>query len=69
MDQVNEGFERIATQLLEMQRRMQLLVQENSRLQEQLAALRRGVGVQVVIEGRTLSLISASSPEQLRSPF
>ena len=67
----NEGFESIASMLLEMQRRMQQMIAENRQLQEQLAALRRGVGIMVVIEGQAFPLLTgALSPaEPIRSPF
>ncbi len=69
MDRVNEGFEQIASMLLEMQQRMQQLVAENRQLQEELAALRRGVGIMVVIEGHAypllVSSLSSTEPAQL----
>jgi hypothetical protein len=59
MDLVNEGFENIAGLLLEMQKRMQQMVAENQQLREQLAALRRGEGLMVVIEGQAYPLLTA----------
>ena len=71
MDLTMEGFEQIANALLEMRQRMQILLAENRQLQEELAALRRGVGVQVVVEGQSYPLLtgSASLAEPVRSPF
>lgn len=50
MDHPSEGFERIAEAVFEMQHRLQALQEENRHLHEALAALRRGVGITVVIE-------------------
>ena len=71
MDRVNEGFENIANMLLEMQRRMQQLVAENHQLQEELAALRQGAGILVVIEGNAYPLLTPSltTADPMRSPF
>lgn len=71
MDRVNEGFENIAGMLLEMQRRMQQLVAENRQLQEELAALRQGAGILVVIEGNAYPLLTPSlaAAEPTRLPF
>ena len=60
MELTTEGFEQIAAALLEMQQKMQVLIQENRQLQEELAALRRGVGVTLVIEGRPFPLNTAA---------
>ena len=71
VDRVNEGFENIAGMLLEMQRRMQQLVAENRQLQEELAALRQGAGILVVIEGNAYPLLTSSlaAAEPTRLPF
>lgn len=71
MDLTMEGFEHIANALLEMRQRMQVLLAENRQLQEELAALRQGVGVQVVVEGQTYPLHSGSAQlaNPVRSPF
>jgi regulator of replication initiation timing len=71
MDRVNEGFEQIASMLLEMQRRMQELVAENRQLQEELAGLRRGVGIMVMIEGHAYPLLTPSitTTETVPAPF
>ena len=71
MDPTVEGFEQIANALLEMRQRMQVLVAENRQLQEELAALRRGVGVMVVVEGQQFPLLTgATTPgDPIRSPF
>jgi len=71
MDPTVEGFEQIANALLEMRQRMQALVAENRQLQEELAALRRGVGVMVMVEGQQYPLLSgsATSADPVRTPF
>jgi hypothetical protein len=50
------GFEGIAQMLLEQKKLMDALEAENRELRRQLADLRRGVGVAVVIEGKTIQL-------------
>lgn len=50
------GFEGIAQMLLEQKKLMDALEAENRELRRQLADLRRGVGIAVVIEGKTLQL-------------
>ncbi|HLV98418.1 MAG TPA: hypothetical protein VKT82_07035 [Ktedonobacterales bacterium] len=71
MDPTVEGFEQIANALLEMRQRMQALVAENRQLQEELAALRRGVGVMVMVEGQQFPLLtgSATPADPVRTPF
>lgn len=71
MDPTVEGFEQIANALLEMRQRMQQLVVENRRLQEELAALRRGVGVMVLVEGQSFPLDTglALLTDPIRAPF
>ena len=71
MELTTEGFEQIAGALLEMQQRMQVLIQENRQLQDELAALRRGVGVTVVIEGRPypLNTVAPALIEPATMPF
>jgi regulator of replication initiation timing len=71
MDPTVEGFEQIANALLEMRQRMQMLIAENRQLQEELAALRRGVGVQVVVEGQPYPLATgtATTADLTRTPF
>jgi hypothetical protein len=58
------GFEGIAQMLLEQKKLMDALEAENRELRRQLADLRRGVGIAVVIEGKTVQLATepASSP-------
>ncbi len=70
-DPTAEGFEKIANALLEMRQRMQALVAENRQLQEELAALRRGVGVMVMVEGQSFPLNTGPSTpaDPLRTPF
>jgi hypothetical protein len=60
------GFEGIAQMLLEQKKLMDALEAENRELRRQLADLRRGVGIALVIEGKTIQLagdqgLSASS--------
>jgi hypothetical protein len=62
------GFEGIAQMLLEQKKLMDALEAENRELRRQLADLRRGVGVAVVIEGKTVQLaIDASNSGQAQS--
>jgi hypothetical protein len=62
----SNGFEGIAQMLLEQKKLMDALEAENRELRRQLADLRRGVGIALVIEGKTIQLagdqgMSASS--------
>jgi hypothetical protein len=50
------GFEGIAQMLLEQKKLMDALEAENRELRRQLADLRRGVGIAVIIEGKTIQL-------------
>jgi len=50
------GFEGIAQMLLEQKKLMDAIEAENRELRRQLADLRRGVGIAVVIEGKTIQL-------------
>jgi len=50
------GFEGIAQMLLEQKKLMDALEAENRELRRQIADLRRGIGIAVVIEGRTVQL-------------
>ena len=52
------GFEGIAQMLLEQKKLMDALEAENRELRRQLADLRRGVGIALVIEGKTIQLAS-----------
>ncbi len=52
------GFEGIAQMLLELKKLMDALEAENRELRRQLADLRRGIGVAVVIEGKTIQLMT-----------
>ena len=59
------GFEGIAQMLLEQKKLMDALEAENRDLRRQLADLRRGIGIAVVIEGKTIQLANdqnTSSP-------
>ncbi len=50
------GFEGIAQMLLEQKKLMDALEAENRELRRQIADLRRGVGMAVVIDGKTIQL-------------
>jgi hypothetical protein len=50
------GFEGIAQMLLEQKKLMDALELENRELRRQLADLRRGVGIAVMVEGKTIQL-------------
>jgi hypothetical protein len=50
------GFEGIAQMLLEQKKLMDALEAENRELRRQLSDLRRGMGIAVVIEGKTIQL-------------
>ncbi len=50
------GFEGIAQMLLEQKKLMDALEAENCELRRQLSDLRRGVGIAVIIEGKTVQL-------------
>jgi hypothetical protein len=55
------GFEGIAQMLLEQKKLMDALEAENRELRRQLADLRRGIGIAVVIEGKTIQLANDSN--------
>src|SRR6266536_2196625 len=61
------GFEGIAQMLLEQKRLMDTLEAENRELRRQLADLRRGVGISLVIDGRTLPLSSERTTHPISS--
>ncbi|HLG78312.1 MAG TPA: hypothetical protein VKX46_18000 [Ktedonobacteraceae bacterium] len=50
------GFEGIAQMLLEQKKLMDAMEAENRELRRQLSDLRRGIGVAVVIDGKTIQL-------------
>ncbi len=50
------GFEGIAQMLLEQKKLMDALEAENRELRRQIADLRRGIGIAVVIDGKTIQL-------------
>ena len=52
------GFEGIAQMLLEQKKLMDALEAENRELRRQLTDLRRGIGIAVIIEGKTIQLAS-----------
>jgi hypothetical protein len=55
------GFEGIAQMLLEQKNLMDALEAENRELRRQLNDLRRGVGIAVVIDGKTIQLATDAS--------
>lgn len=67
----SDGFEGIAQMLLGQKKLMDALEAENRELRRQLAELRRGVGIAVVIEGKTVQLaidgVSSSQTAGLQS--
>lgn len=58
------GFEGIAQMLLEQKKLMDALEAENRELRRQLDDLRRGIGISVVIDGRTLPLATVTGGDQ-----
>jgi hypothetical protein len=61
MDRASAGFESIAEMLLQQKKLMDALEAENRELRRQLAELRRGIGIAVVIEGKTIQLAGGTS--------
>src|SRR5262245_17397226 len=61
------GFEGIADRLLEAARLMDALEHENRELRQQLNDLRRGIGVAVVIEGKTIQLATDQNVSQAQA--
>jgi hypothetical protein len=62
------GFEGIAQMLLEQKKLMDALESENRELRRQLTELRRGIGIAVVIEGKTIQLATeASAPNSMNT--
>lgn len=57
------GFEGIAQMLLEQKKLMDALEAENRELRRQIADLRRGVGIAVVIDGKTIQLANDQSAQ------
>ena len=55
------GFEGIAQMLLEQKKLMDALEAENRELRRQIADLRRGIGMAVVIDGKTIQLATDSA--------
>ena len=55
------GFEGIAQLLLEQKKLMDALEAENRELRRQIADLRRGIGIAVVIDGKTIQLANDAS--------
>ncbi len=55
------GFEGIAQMLLEQKKLMDALEAENRELRRQIADLRRGIGIAVVIDGKTIQLANDAS--------
>jgi light-regulated signal transduction histidine kinase (bacteriophytochrome) len=61
------GFESIAQMLIEQKKLMDALETENRELRRQLADLRRGIGIAVVIEGKTVQLATEPSTPQAQA--
>ena len=61
------GFEGIAQMLLEQKKLMDALEAENRELRRQIADLRRGIGVAVVIDGKTIQLATDSAGSSMPS--
>src|SRR5215472_19057828 len=61
------GFEGIAQMLLEQKKLMDALEAENRELRRQLNDLRRGVGIAVIIEGKTIQLATDQSVSQAQA--
>jgi hypothetical protein len=57
------GFEGIAQMLLEQKKLMDALEAENRELRRQIAELRRGIGIAVVIDGKTIQLATDQSTQ------
>jgi hypothetical protein len=62
------GFEGIAQMLLEQKKLMDAIEAENRELRRQLADLRRGVGIAVVIEGKTIQLATEQGSSNSVNP-
>jgi hypothetical protein len=62
------GFEGIAQMLLEQKKLMDALEAENRELRRQLADIRRGIGIAVVIEGKTIQLATEPGAPVPMSP-
>jgi hypothetical protein len=58
------GFEGIAQMLLEQKKLMDALEAENRELRRQIADLRRGIGIAVVIDGKTIQLATDQAASQ-----
>lgn len=57
MDRVaSAGFEGIAQMLLEQKKLMDALEADNRELRRQIAELKRGIGIAVVVDGKTIQL-------------
>jgi hypothetical protein len=61
------GFEGIAQMLLEQKKLMDALEAENRELRRQLTDLRRGIGVAVIIEGKTIQLATEQGISQAQA--
>jgi len=57
------GFEGIAQMLLEQKKLMDALEAENRELRRQIADLRRGIGIAVIIDGKTIQLATDQSAQ------
>jgi hypothetical protein len=57
------GFEGIAQMLLEQKKLMDALEAENRELRRQISDLRRGIGIAVMIDGKTIQLATDQSAQ------
>lgn len=62
------GFEGIAQMLLEQKKLMDAIEAENRELRRQIADLRRGIGIAVVIEGKTIQLANEQGGSASTNP-
>jgi len=66
--QGNTGFDGIAEMLLQQKKLMEALEAENRELRRQLTDLRRGIGIAVVIEGKTIQLATGATTTDASLP-
>jgi hypothetical protein len=64
----SNGFEGIAQMLLEQKKLMDALEAENRELRRQISDLRRGIGIAVVIEGKTIQLANENGSSIPNTP-
>jgi len=62
------GFEGIAQMLLEQKKLMDALEAENRELRRQISDLRRGIGIAIVIDGKTIQLANENGSSIPNTP-